>query len=84
VQVASYAFLFPNEQGVAKRMLLPLLDLVNHADGREANMEIMQADNGDFYAYTLRDIARGEEVSHTSSDSFLAASMFKMTSATMN
>lgn len=65
MQVASYAFLFPNEQGVAKRMLLPLLDMVNHADGRDANMEIMQADSGDFYAYTLRDIAKGEEVCQT-------------------
>ncbi len=43
-------------------MLLPVMDMLNHADGTEHNLEIMQADNGDFYAYTLRDIAKGEEV----------------------
>lgn len=47
---------------MAKRMLLPVMDMLNHADGTEHNLEIMQADNGDFYAYTLRDIAKGEEV----------------------
>jgi hypothetical protein len=60
-QVASYAFLFPDEEGVAKRMMLPVLDMINHADGGDVNLEIMQADNGDFYAYTLRDVAKGEE-----------------------
>ena len=44
------------------RMLLPLLDLINHGDAERANLDIMQAENGDFYAYALRDIAAGEEV----------------------
>ena len=62
LQIASYAFLFPNEDGVMHRMLLPLLDLVNHGDAERANLDIMQAESGDFYAYALRDIAAGEEV----------------------
>ena len=62
MQIASYAFLFPNEDGVMRRMLLPLLDLINHGDAERANLDIMQAENGDFYAYALRDIAAGEEV----------------------
>ena len=44
------------------RMLLPLLDLINHANQPAANVRILQAENGDLYAYTLRDIRAGEEV----------------------
>ncbi len=62
LQVSSYAFLFPDEGGVARRMMLPLLDMINHGDGSATNVEIMQADNGDLYAYTLREIGKGEEV----------------------
>jgi hypothetical protein len=62
VQVGSYAFLFPNELGMQHRMLLPVVDLVNHGDGGRANANPIQADNGDIYVYTLRDIAKGEEV----------------------
>ena len=47
---------------MARRMMLPLLDMLNHGDGSAANVEIMQADNGDLYAYTLREIPKGEEV----------------------
>ena len=46
----------------ACRMLLPLLDMINHANQPAANLHIMQAENGDIYAYTLRDIRAGEEV----------------------
>ena len=46
----------------ACRMLLPLLDMINHANQAAANLHIMQAENGDIYAYTLRDIRAGEEV----------------------
>jgi hypothetical protein len=60
-QIASYAFLFPNEAGELRRMLLPLLDLINHGDAEAANLDIMQAEDGSFYAYALRDIAAGEE-----------------------
>lgn len=62
VQVASYAFVFPNEDGVPHRMLLPLLDILNHGNQDTANVQIMEADNGDIYAYTLRDVKAGEEV----------------------
>ncbi|CAL8467098.1 g6634 [Coccomyxa elongata] len=62
--VSSYAFLFPDEGGVARRMMLPLVDMMNHGDGSATNVEIMQADNGDLYAYTLREIAKGEELVH--------------------
>ena len=60
-QIAAYAFLFPNEAGAMHRMLLPLLDLINHGDREAANLDIMQAENGDFYGYALRDIRQGEE-----------------------
>ena len=60
--MASYAFVFPNEEGVAHRMLLPLLDILNHGNEDTANVQIMEADNGDIYAYTLRDVKAGEEV----------------------
>ncbi|CAK0735270.1 hypothetical protein CVIRNUC_000553 [Coccomyxa viridis] len=63
--VASYAFLFPSEDGVPHRMLLPLLDMINHANQPGANLHIMQAESGDIYAYTLRDIRAGEELKHT-------------------
>ena len=43
-------------------MLLPLLDMINHANQPAANLHIMQAENGDIYAYTLRDVKAGEEV----------------------
>ncbi len=46
----------------ACRMLLPLLDMINHANQPGANLHIMQAESGDIYAYTLRDIRAGEEV----------------------
>ena len=62
MQVASYAFVFPNEEGVAHRMLLPLLDILNHGNEDAANVQIMEAENGDIYAYTLRDVKAGEEV----------------------
>ncbi len=62
MQIASYAYLFPDEAGTPRRMLLPLLDLMNHGDPERINIEIMQAENGDFFAYTLRDIRQGEEV----------------------
>ena len=62
VQVASYAFVFPNEDGVPHRMLLPLLDILNHGNEDAANVQIMEAENGDIYAYTLRDVKAGEEV----------------------
>ena len=61
-QIASYAFLFPNEASELHRMLLPLLDLINHGDAEAANLDIMQAEDGSFYAYALRDIRAGEEV----------------------
>ena len=63
VQVASYAFTFPNEEGVPTRMLLPLLDMLNHGNEGTANVQIIEAENGDIYAYTLRDVKAGEEVS---------------------
>ena len=63
MQVASYAFTFPNEDGVPTRMLLPLLDMLNHGNEGTANVQIIEADNGDIYAYTLRDVEAGEEVS---------------------
>ena len=62
LQVASYAFMFPNEAGEPQRMLLPLLDIINHGNADRANVHLMEADNGDIYAYTLRDIKAGEEV----------------------
>ena len=62
MQVASYAFMFPNEEGVPYRMLLPLLDILNHGNEQTANVQIMEAENGDIYAYALRDIRKGEEV----------------------
>lgn len=49
--------------GYWRRMLLPLLDIINHGDEAAANVQIMQAENGDIYAYTLRDVKVGEEVS---------------------
>ncbi|CAL5225405.1 g8216 [Coccomyxa viridis] len=63
--VASYAFTFPNEDGVPTRMLLPLLDMLNHGNEGTANVQIIEADNGDIYAYTLRDVEAGEELTHT-------------------
>lgn len=62
MQIASYAFTFPDEAATPRRMLLPLLDLINHGDPERVNLDIIQADNGDFFAYTLRDIRKGEEV----------------------
>jgi len=62
MQVASYAFMFPNQEGIPHRMLLPLLDILNHGNEQTANVQIMEAENGDIYAYTLRDVKAGEEV----------------------
>ena len=67
MQVASYAFTFPDEDGVPTRMLLPLLDMLNHGNKGTANVQIIEAENGDIYAYTLRDVEAGEEVSQCGS-----------------
>ena len=54
--------MFPNQAGEPHILLLPLLDMLNHGNVGKANVNIMQADNGDFYANTLRGVKAGEEV----------------------
>jgi hypothetical protein len=56
--VDSYVFSFPDKAGQVQRVLLPLLDLINHHG--DANSLITQAEDGTAYVATAtRDIRRG-------------------------
>ena len=60
-QVASYAFLLPDDAGVVRRVLLPLLDLLNHANDDAANA-VVGREGGAFIARATKAISAGEEV----------------------
>ena len=60
--VASYAFHLPDDEGTDRTVMLPLLDLVNHANAGVANA-VVAREGEDFTARALRDIREGEEVS---------------------
>ena len=60
--VASYAFHLPDDEGSDRTVMLPLLDLVNHANAGVANA-IVAREGEKFTARALRDIREGEEVS---------------------
>jgi hypothetical protein len=64
VQVASYAFTFPDADDLSMqvRVMLPLFDLMNHADKDDTNINIMRDEEGNYIAYASRDIKKGEEV----------------------
>ena len=59
--VASYAFHLPDDEGTHRTIMLPLLDLINHANAGLANAVVARED-GEFTARALRDINKGEEV----------------------
>ena len=59
-QVASYAFLLPDDDGVYKRVLLPLLDLLNHANPDKANANVGRED-GYFVGRATKPIKQGEQ-----------------------
>lgn len=64
-QVASYAFLLPDDANVVRRVMLPLLDLLNHANDEAANAVVGREGGGEggaFVARATRAIAAGEEV----------------------
>ena len=42
--------------------MLPLMDLFNHANADEANINMFRDENGDYYGYAKRPIAKGEQV----------------------
>ncbi|BDA50257.1 hypothetical protein COCOBI_15-3860 [Coccomyxa sp. Obi] len=65
--VASYAFTFPDDTNPEKqvRVMLPLIDMINHANIDEANLKLFQDENGDYIAYTTRAVKKGEELRHT-------------------
>ncbi len=44
------------------RVMLPLMDLFNHANPDQANINMFRDENGDYYGYAKRPIARGEQV----------------------
>ena len=60
--VASYAFHLPDDEGTDRTVMLPLLDLVNHANAGVANA-VVAREGEDFTVRALRDINEGEEVS---------------------
>ncbi|KAK9835038.1 hypothetical protein WJX81_006138 [Elliptochloris bilobata] len=61
--VNAYAFSFHDDQGLdVVRTMLPLIDLANHAEAGEATLAVMQGADLNFYAYTTRDVAAGEEL----------------------
>ena len=60
--VASYAFHLPDDEGTDRTVMLPLLDLVNHANAGVANA-VVAREGEEFTARALRDIREGEEVS---------------------
>ena len=47
------------------RMMLPLMDLFNHANADEANINMFKDDNGDYVGYAKRDIKKGEQANFT-------------------
>lgn len=59
--VASYAFHLPDDEGTDRTVMLPLLDLVNHANAGVANA-VVAREGEEFTARALRDIREGEEV----------------------
>ncbi|CAL8465237.1 g4772 [Coccomyxa elongata] len=65
--VASYAFTFPDDTDPEKqvRVMLPLVDLINHGNRDEANVKLFRDENGDYIAYATRVIKKGEELRHT-------------------
>ena len=42
--------------------MLPLMDLFNHANADSANINMFRDENGDYYGYAKRPIAKGEQV----------------------
>lgn len=44
------------------RVMLPLMDMINHGNRDEANLKLFRDENGDYIAYTTRAIKKGEEV----------------------
>jgi hypothetical protein len=60
-QVASYAFLLPDDEGVRRRVLLPLLDLINH-DSDVPNADVRRETGNVFVARAIKDVQAGEEV----------------------
>ena len=42
--------------------MLPLMDLFNHANADEANINMYKDENGDYFGYANRPIAKGEQV----------------------
>lgn len=64
-QVASYAYTFPDERDPDSqiRILLPMIDMINHADPERANIKVFRDDKGNYMAYATRPIKKGEEVS---------------------
>jgi hypothetical protein len=44
------------------RMMLPLMDLFNHANADEANIAMFRDEAGDYVGYAKRDIPKGEQV----------------------
>ena len=43
------------------RMMLPLMDLFNHANADVANIAMFRDDSGDYVGYAKRDIRKGEQ-----------------------
>lgn len=60
-QVASYAFFMPDDANVIRRVLLPLLDLINHANNDTANAMVAR-EGGSFVVRAIKDVVAGEEV----------------------
>lgn len=44
------------------RVMLPLMDLINHGNEEEANLKLFRDDQGDYIAFATRDIKKGEQV----------------------
>ena len=58
-QTATYSFVFPNAEGNYQRVLLPLLDLVNHK-GEGANSHVYKDETtGNYRLVAARDIRCG-------------------------
>ncbi len=53
------------------RVMLPLMDMINHGNREEANLKLFRDENGDYIAYTTRAIKKGEEVRKSHSSAYL-------------
>lgn len=61
VQISTYSFSFPSSEDAYNTYLVPVIDLINHAPQRKANVAIQMEDDG-FVAKATKDIKKGDEV----------------------